>query len=68
MSLQKWEYDVMTIDLSRENDLFEFLNEKGQDGWEMISCFCVQDGSGFKAVYHFKRPIEWETIVSIQES
>lgn len=68
MSLHKWEYDIVNVNLSKENRILDLINDKGQDGWEMVACFCVQDGSGFIAVYHFKRPIEWETIVSVQQS
>lgn len=52
----KWEYLYETVDSEpagfREM-LNQYLNEKGEDGWELVSCSFCHDYSGGKLVKDF---------------
>jgi hypothetical protein len=70
MSIQQWEYEVLRVNLS-ENDADKamgLMNSLGNNGWELVAAICAQVNAGYIALYHFKRPIEWKTVVDVQQA
>lgn len=65
--MQKWEYKTLKIKTHGffggkidEEDLEAQLNEYGEDGWEVVSCFDTNqsEGSSLNVVIVMKRPKE----------
>ena len=70
MSIQKWEYEVLRVNLSENdaNKAMDLMNTLGSNGWELVAAICAQVNSGYVALYHFKRPVEWDTFVDVQQA
>ncbi|SHH20128.1 DUF4177 domain-containing protein [Clostridium grantii] len=62
--MEKWEYTTIKIQLKgfqggilEVKDFDDELNKMGEQGWELVSCFSTNGGSGYgrEAIAVFKR-------------
>ncbi len=61
----KWEYQTVKLNVVRTwgvkfdvDETQNFTNQLGAEGWDLVSAFAVNDGTGYskEVVFIFKRP------------
>lgn len=61
-SIMKWEYLIVSANLSKEDNIYgesNYFDEKGREGWELVAVAELKDA--FSVASHsviFKRPID----------
>ncbi|MDF2942720.1 MAG: hypothetical protein K0S01_1578 [Herbinix sp.] len=64
ISMEKWEYTTIKVQLKgmqggilEVEDFDHQLNQHGEQGWELVSCFSTSGGAGYgrEAIAVFKR-------------
>jgi len=57
MKTYEYDYDTIPEYLISHNDQRTLMNDRGKDGWKLVSVTAIQISSNFKSIhYYWERP------------
>ena len=56
--MKKWQYNFVPYEAATADDVSDFLDAQGQDGWEVVSHTYDYEADGINVTFVLKREIE----------